>query len=407
MRSNAFYIRALLGVVAITALVIVLFGRKQSGSTDFWLPSSFNAAPRGHKALYTTLDDLHWPVARWQSSYRDLSGTGQVLLLARNSMSRRYPLQPTEIDQLLRWVEAGNRLILLGDFADAADARPLLEKIGFNQLPALTTSHPIYEHGSNLLARERGSLTLNIITPMENSAGALKIQLESCAPLPPLPASATVLCTNTQSTPYAAYLPYGQGGVAWVASASLIDNVFLSQALNLPFVLGLLQPHDQLPEKIWFEEAHHGYRTTFALAELLEQPGVRLASAQIAIGLLVFLSSQLVRFGPVRPLSRQTPRSTLEFIGSLANLYRRADIRNDIVRGLFHDTHQAILKRFDLPPDTNHDLLAQRLKETHPQLPGWKKLAQRFDSTDYIQGLPPSGWLKVSRELILIKNEML
>jgi len=39
-------------------------------------------------------------------------------------------------------------------------------------------------------------------------------------------------------------------------------------------------------------------------------------------------------------------------------------------------------------------------------LPKWKKLAQRFDSRDYLLGLPPSGWLRLARDLIAIKSAM-
>lgn len=407
MKTNAFYIRALLGVVAVTALVIVLFGPKSGSSSDAWLPSSFNAGPRGHKALYTTLEDLHWPVGRWQGSMRELSGTNQVLLLARNTLGRRYPLQPLEIEQLLSWVNAGNTLILLGDFADSADAESLLEAIGFRNLTPLTAGDRLFEQGSEMLASQRKTITLQPVTSIAPTAQWSHLQIEHSLPLPTRPEHSLALIGNRAGQTYAVSTPYGQGSVVLISSASLIDNALLPQADNLLFVHWLLQPNGRLPQKIWFEEAHHGYRTTFALTDLFQQPGVQLASAQIAFGLLVFLSSQLIRFGPVRPLHRQTPRSTLEFVHSLANLYRRADIRNDIVSGLFRDTHHAILRRFNLPPDTSHEIIAQLLKETFPQLPPWRKLAQRFDSNDYVQGLPPTGWLKVSRELILIKNTML
>lgn len=410
MKTNAFYIRALLGVVAVTALVIVLFGPKSGSSSDAWLSSSFNAGPRGHKALYTTLEDLHWPVGRWQGSMRELSGTNQVLLLARNTLGRRYPLQPLEIEQLLNWVSAGNTLILLGDFAESADAKPLLETIGFRNLTSLTTGDRLFEQGSEMLTRERPELTLFGSVSYGKKILMPKVEMEQSTSLPPLPPQAFPFLSNPFSAQrYGMIIPHAKGSVLLVSSASLIDNTFLQRAQNWTLVLWLLHPDSDspLPEKIWFEEAHHGYRTTFALTDLFQQPGVQLASAQIAFGLLVFLSSQLVRFGPVRPLHRQTPRSTLEFVHSLANLYRRADIRNDIVRSLFRDTHHAILRRFNLPPETSHEVIAQQLKETFPQLPPWRKLAQRFDSNDYVQGLPPTGWLKVSRELILIKNTML
>jgi len=124
------------------------------------------------------------------------------------------------------------------------------------------------------------------------------------------------------------------------------------------------------------------------------------------LGALAFLGSSLVRFGPVLPLERESGRSTLEFIDSIADLYQRADLRNDTIKSLFAETHQRVLQRLHLPPTAPHDLIASRLEQAHPHLPRWKKLAQRFDSPDYIQGLPPSGWMHVARDLIEIKSAM-
>ncbi len=422
VKANAFYLRALLGVVAFTTLVIIFFGRPQTGTTNFWEASSFNPNLRGHKALYVTLSELHWPVARWQESYRELSGTNQVLLMARNSLGRRYNLEPLEIDQLLNWVKAGNHLILFGDFADSKDARPLLKQLGFPDSPPLSAGDRIFEQGSQLLSSKRKEIHLSGLVTIPETDASKKpggMVMEQCLPLPSnLPPAESskgpfalhplsILLGANDALTYGLRVFHGQGSVTFIASSSLIDNTFLPQAHNLPFVLSLLQPQSKLPEKIWFEEAHHGYRTTFALMDLFRHPGVKLALGQILIGVLVYLSAQLFRFGPIRPLHRETGRSTVEFVNSLANLYRRADIRKDIVEMLFRETHASILRKFNLPERTGHEVLAQRLQEAFPQLPKWKKLAQRFDSNDYVQGLPPTGWLKVSRELILIKNAMI
>ena len=79
---------------------------------------------------------------------------------------------------------------------------------------------------------------------------------------------------------------------------------------------------------------------------------------------------------------------------------------NDMMAYLFAETHQRVLARLNLPPNASHEIIAARLQKAHPQLPRWKKLAQRFDSTDYTEGLPPGGWLRVARELIQIKSAM-
>jgi len=124
------------------------------------------------------------------------------------------------------------------------------------------------------------------------------------------------------------------------------------------------------------------------------------------LGVLAYFGSSLVRFGPVIPLYRETGRSTLEFIDSIADLYLRANLRDDTVKYLFTETHQRVLQRLNLPPTASHELIASRLLQAHPHLPKWKKLAQRFDSRDYVAGLPPTGWLRVARELIEIKSAM-
>jgi len=105
-------------------------------------------------------------------------------------------------------------------------------------------------------------------------------------------------------------------------------------------------------------------------------------------------------------MDRETGRSTLEFVDSIADLYLRADLRNDTIEYLFIETHQRVLHRLNLPTTTPHDLIASRLQQANPHLPKWKKLAQRFDSRDYMDGLPPTGWLRVAKDLIEIKSAM-
>lgn len=404
MKSNAYYARALLVIVAFAALAIALFGRpQQGGGSDFWQASSFNPIGRGNKAFYTTLEELHWPVARWQGSYRELNGTNQVMLMARNSLGHRYSIQEQEIAPLMNWVAAGNRWIFLGDFASSPDAQPILKKLGFGDIVPFTAEDRLLEQGSQFLGSQRQPM---VVQPTVLLPSMDDVELERCVPLPAPPAKGSVLLKK-DGLPYAIEVPYGKGAITFIGSASLLDNVFLPKAGNLDFVLKQIDRQKKMPQKIWFEEAHHGYRTTYALTDLLKRPGVRLAAVQLLFALLVFIAGQRIRFGPLRPLQPARARSTLEFVSSLASLYHRANLRNDTVRSLFAETHQAVLRKFNLPPRASHDLIAKRMTESFPHLPRWKKLAQRFDTTEYVQGLPPSGWLKVSRDLILIKNAML
>jgi hypothetical protein len=168
-------------------------------------------------------------------------------------------------------------------------------------------------------------------------------------------------------------------------------------------VLGLLAPNGQVPRHLFFEESHHGYTAVYAIARLIDHPGVRFAALLGLLGLATFLGSAFVRFGPILPLHREAGRSALEFVDSIAELYHRSDLRNEMIRFLFDETHRHILARLNLPVTAPHELISSRLQQTHPGLPSWKKLAHRFNSQDYVAGLPPTGWLRVARELMQIK----
>jgi hypothetical protein len=220
-----------------------------------------------------------------------------------------------------------------------------------------------------------------------------------------LPAGARVLFEKN-GNPFIATVPLGAGRVICGTSDRLLSNGYLGKGDNLAIVLALLMPNGQPPSHLFFEESHHGFSAVYAMVRLLDQPGVRFGGMLALLGAMAFFASSLVRFGPVIPLHRAAGRSTLEFVDSIADLYLRADLRNDTIRYLFAETHQQVLHRLNLPPTAPHELISSRLEQAHPLLPKWKKLAQRFDSKDYVQGLPPAGWLRVAKELIEIKTAM-
>jgi hypothetical protein len=197
--------------------------------------------------------------------------------------------------------------------------------------------------------------------------------------------------------------PRGHGRVVCVASAQVLGNRLLNRGDDLAIVLRLLAPDGQTPRHLYFEERHHGYTVTFALSRLTWHPGVRLALILALLGAATYFGSTFVRFGPVLPLERETGRSSLEFLDSIAELYHRADLRNEMMRFLFDETRRHIVQRLNLPTGAANAVIASRLTKAYPQLPSWKKLAHRFESPDYVSGLPPGGWLRVARELIQIK----
>lgn len=398
---NAVYVRVLLVVISIVVLLVFFNRSPQRVQHDAWLPSSFNPVGAGTMALYETLHDSHWPVERWRDPLSRLSayGAGNALIITRSRVGGRVNFTGQEAQLLDAWVTQGNTLLLFGEMNQAADSRLLLEQFGFT-LPEMTNG--VTHFLQDFDAHPKGELA---IAPSAGNSGTLVLPPHTDA-LPIGYPPGSTLRWEAGGQPFIVDLPRGKGRVIFAASARMLDGRYLGLGDNLAIILQLLAPGGAVPRHLFFEESHHGYSAVYALSHLLDDPGVRFAGMLTLLGALAFFGSSLVRFGPVVPLNREAGRSTLEFVDSIADLYQRADVRNDTMKYLFTETHQRVLQRLNLPPTVSHEIIAARLKQAHPNLPKWKKLAQRFDSRDYVEGLPPGGWLRVARELIEIRSAM-
>ena len=397
---NIIYIRVLLVVLSIVVLLAFINRSPRRSPHDTWLPSSFNPVGAGNMALFQTLQELNWPVERWREPLSRLSnyGAGNVLIITRSRLESRVNFSEQEADLLDDWVKKGNTLLLLGSLGEWDDTRMFLRQIGFTvagKTNSVTEFLQPFQRESDME-----------IQPATGTNQTGTMVLPRSAPLPAaFPAGARILWQH-DGEPYLIDVPRGAGHIICGASDRLLGNSFLAKGDNLAIVLQLLTPGGQPPRHLFFEESHHGFSAVYAMVRLLNDKGVRFAGMLALLGALAFLGTSLVRFGPVIPLHRETGRSTLEFVDSIADLYLRADLRNDTIKYLFVETHQRVLHRLNLPATASHELIASRLEQASPHLPKWKKLAQRFDSRDYMEGLPPSGWLRVAKDLIEIKSAM-
>jgi Domain of unknown function (DUF4350) len=399
---NVVYIRVLLVILAVVVLLAFANRRPQHTSHDTWLPSSFNPVGAGNMALFQTLEDLHWPVERWREPLSRLSGygTGNVLVITRSRQGMRVSFSDQEIDLLDDWVKKGNTILLLGALDEWDDTRAMMRQIGFVVPDKMASASALLQP----FERETQQTEAAPALAETNQTGTMI--LPESIPLPlSLPLKAKIL-READGQPVLVDIPRGAGHVICGASDRWLSNSFMSQGDNLAIFLQLLIMNGQTPTHLFFEESHHGFSAAYALARLLDHPGVRFAGMLALLGALAFLATSLVRFGPVIPLHREAGRSTLEFVDSIADLYLRADLRNDTMKYLFTETHQRVLQRLNLPPTASHEVIASRLQQANPHLPKWKKLAQRFDSRDYMDGLPPTGWLRVAKDLIEIKSAM-
>ena len=340
---NVVYVRVLLVVLAIVVLLAFIDHSPQKRVPhDTWLPSSFNPIGAGNMAFFETLQDSHWPVDRWREPLSRLSGygTGNTLIITRSREGNPPVLfSAQEIDLLDDWVRQGNTLVLLGALNDWDDTRSLLAQFGFG----ITEKNVSVDAFLQPFQRE-STQTMEVWPPTGSSQASVLIPRSE--PLPSsLPAKARVLWQDNDKSPYLVNVAREKGHVIVGSSDRLLSNAFLSKGTNLSVMLTLLAPDGKVPHHLFFEESHHGFTAVYALARLLDHPGLRFAGILALLGALAFLGTSLVRFGPVVPLRRETGRSTLEFVDSIADLYERGDLHNDTIKYLFVETHQRVLHR--------------------------------------------------------------
>jgi hypothetical protein len=90
-------------------------------------------------------------------------------------------------------------------------------------------------------------------------------------------------------------------------------------------------------------------------------------------------------------------------VQSIALLYYKSRLRDDVLKQLYADTKQLVCKKLHLPETAPGLLIHSRLSEACPTAPSWKKLVARFEPSEYSPGLPPTGWIRVAQQLITIQ----
>ena len=278
----------------------------------------------------------NWPVERWREPLSRLSeyGTGNVAdhhPLAAGSRRSAFPSQ--EIDLLDDWVKKGNTLVLLGALADWDDTRDVS---GANRFQRARQDHGLGHRAfSSRSSAKPADIAIEPTRRRRHRTGTLDPAALRAAARLATPPDAKMLWQD-HDEPYLVDVPHGAGHVICGASDRLLSNAYLARATISPSCFNCCAGRTSRRAIFSSRRAITASPPIYAMVRLLDHPGVRFAGhAGAARARSRFLASSLVRFGPVIPLHRETGRSTLEFVDSIADLYLRADLRNDTIKYLF------------------------------------------------------------------------
>lgn len=363
--------------------------------------STYHAGPTGTRAFYDLLSESGHRVMRWRESPEQLLGkagdqVGTFVIIG----DTRVAIEDEEAKSLLYWVRNGGRLVLIDrhvqnvllpasdtwavttEFlnypditSDPADRATMIEGI-----TPLTPAQPtLLTRGVDSVMTSRyyaairvtsnsetkkpeneptlGSNEPVIVEPEEDDEGEPDtegIPLEN-APTSPAP---VVHLANGRSAILVDY-PHGAGRIIVLSDPYLVANGGISLQDNLQLALNLVSTPGQM---VAFDEFHQGHGVTRnAFASYFAGTPVLAICGQIALLILVVLWTRGRRFGRPLPLPFVDRRSSLEFVGSMAELQQRARAYDLAIENVYSRTRRVLARYAGMDYNSPRSEIANRV----------------------------------------------
>lgn len=385
------WLTVLLVTLALMATVMAAVGVARREAPRGVRASTFNAGPPGLRALYEALRAADAPVRRWHRPYAQLPADAGLLIVA----APVRPFTRAEWEQhIVPWLTEGRTLILASAVGDPiplrrtdeltlqqhlrygksryeADLRAELEE--GPEEPAPVDRGEDVEFGDVLdeLSRLQSDEVKRIqVTAVQDTAFT-----PQSAPLD-VPEFTPVFCHDAHAVPlylgghepYAWHIPMHEGHVILTATSAWLTNADVARGQNLDLLLRIM---DGLAagRPILFDERAQGFVTgDVTFGDLWKQPAWAAALAQLAVFGVWYALSQGRRFGRIVPLDRTTPRSTLEYVDAMANLYRRAGLHRPALAAQWRSFRVGVARRYGIEARASQSELRERLLTAVPDL---------------------------------------
>ncbi len=392
--------------------------------------STFNAGATGTRALYDFLHESGYQVARWRDSTASLlSHTGPKPATVVVVGDTRIRFAKAETKELLQWVEAGGRLVLI----DRSPDQNLLPDSGEWTVKVLMQSFPWHDldptnfeemtrevkplapSQTTMFARDvekimpsrfAGSIT---ITPHPKQAESGKSTDKASTsededddslaePSPETTGGSGDNAPKLSPAPVVSFAadrgallidyPHGKGRIVLLSDPYIVANNGINRADNLQLAINVVAGSGGL---IAFDEFHQGRAATNnALIRYFEGTPVLAICAQLALIGLAIVWSRGRRFARPLPLPHVDRRSSLEFVASMAELQQRAKAHDLALENIYARVRRVLVRHAGLNNNSPRAEIASRVavrsKLDRNQLESLMRSCE-----DVINGAPTNG----------------
>ncbi len=295
-------------VLVLALLIAVSFFRQRSVPTRSPQAEdvkyiSYSAEKHGTKALYLLLKKLGYRPKRLRMPHlTEMRAKGLAIILAPD----RPPINKTDAEALLDWLRRGNTMLFAPSDGEDRLAKSLGIELSRGQ-PAEASIAPFaftnLTAGVQRLSVRSGDRILtermNAVKHFSDSAGGVIISLRE-----------------------------GEGTAIVLSDPYFITNAGLSEGDNLKLLVNVLLACVDDTKTVYFDEYHHGFGERPTVLHLLKGTSLGWALLQVAGAVALLMYSRGRRFGKPKPVLSEEHRSSVEYVTSLADIYRSAQASN-------------------------------------------------------------------------------
>jgi len=375
-QTTRIWIGVSLGICLFVALGMVLMPQKPTQYPEYVTESP---SPSGVKAFYTLLEKNFAQVESWEKPTRALPylASPQLVIMVEPSI----PLNSNEIEQWIKWLEAGNQLWLL-------DRNP----------------KGLFDLQTSFISTETNLKTTPITTVRgaEEWEGTYQASLDTNIRL--IPESKDHVLLKDEHGIIALSRGYGQGELMVLLSPGWLTNGLILEQDHLRLLLPFILRAD--PNVIWFNEYVHRNKNLPTVLGVYPEWFLVLLT-QVLISFLLWLWYKGKRFGSILTPREWVVRFGDERILAVASWYERGAFYQESLAVQEEFLRHAVQKRWGIPSNlAGPEFIKVALLRMPPDkqkqwLQTWQELKKA-----YTDKLSLQGFLKRSKLLDEMQKEV-
>lgn len=322
-----------LAILFVTALVVAgLLVQTDSGSGA--LPTSYSTGNDGTKAAFLLLQQTGYSVDRWTASPKKLAEVDRKATLV---LVEPIVGDERDVEAVREFVKSGGRVVATGmsfsHFVQGKRVRPGIPHFQWKEYRP----------------KEPSDLTRGIAAISMAPKFYFDADLSECP------------FADGDEYPVTRF-SYGAGEVIWWSSFDAMSNSGIREKDNVQLLLNSIGDPNRGPV-LWDEYFHQGGKTV--IDSVIASP-LKWGLLQVLLIALVACFTYSRRFGPLRQ-SVATPRlATMEFVETLAALYKQTATGQIAVEIVYEHFRSSLQRKYAVRTDATPDQVAQTIASHLP-----------------------------------------